>query len=84
MQHRISKPGVDPLSPSERHVLEVFGKFLMTPGQMLCFCGPELAQYRASFERLVERQLLDPERYKGGYSLTEAGFTAMKSIERSL
>ena len=49
----------------------------MTPGKMLCFYGPGLKQNKAILDRLSDRKLLVKERYKGGYSLTQAGYAAM-------
>lgn len=50
----------------------------MTPGQMLCFYGQNLKQANAALQQLVEKDLIIKEKFKGGYSLTAAGFTAMK------
>ena len=50
----------------------------MTPGQMLCFSGPSLKQDKAVLELLTDKELLVREEFKGGYSLTRAGFAAMK------
>ena len=65
------------ISTSEQRVLHTFRKFLMTPGQMLCFSGPNLEQDEAILELLTERELLVKEKFKGGYSLTPAGFAFM-------
>lgn len=69
------------LSTSEQRVLRTFRNFLMTPGQMLCFYGPNLKQNMATLEQLIEKDLLVKERFKGGYSLTRAGFAAMNDCE---
>jgi len=53
----------------------------MNPGQMLCFSGPNLKQNKATLELLADKQLLVKERFKGGYSLTQAGFVAMNDCE---
>jgi hypothetical protein len=45
---------------------------------MLCFCGPDLAKLNTALQRLIEKDLLIEETFKGGYSLTPAGFAAMK------
>lgn len=66
------------MSPAEQRVLNVFRKYLVTPGQMLCFYGADLAQHRAGISQLIDKELLVAERFKGGYSLTDAGFAAMK------
>ena len=69
------------LSTSEQRVLRTFRRFLMTPGQMLCFYGPNLEQEKATLERLAGKELLVKETFKGGYSLTRAGFVAMNGCE---
>ena len=71
------------MNASEQRVLQTFRHYLMTPGQMLCFSGPDFAKYRATLERMSEQELLSREKFKGGYSLTDAGFAAMKEIELS-
>jgi len=48
---------------------------------MLCFYGPNLAKYKAALQQLTEKELLVKEQFKGGYSLTYAGFAAMKDCE---
>jgi hypothetical protein len=70
------------LSPSEKTVLSTFEKYLVTPGKMLCFFGPDLERHRAALLRLTERELLVKEQFKGAYSLTHAGFKAMKSCNK--
>ena len=69
------------LSKSEQRVLRTFRQFLMTPGQMLCFSGPNLEQDEAALDLLTERELLIKEKFKGGYSLTRAGFESMNDCE---
>ncbi|MEL6106014.1 MAG: hypothetical protein AAFU85_08255 [Planctomycetota bacterium] len=66
------------LSKSERRVLETFHEYLMTPGKMLCFSGPTLERYSADLNRMAGKKLLVKEKFKGAYSLTNAGFSAMK------
>ena len=53
----------------------------MTPGQMLCFYGPNLKQDKATLERMTNKELLVKEGFNGGYSLTPAGFAAMNECE---
>ena len=65
------------LSASEQRVLRTFKQFLITPGQMLCFSGPNLELSKAALELLIDKDLLVKEKFKGGYSLTRAGFAAM-------
>ncbi len=67
------------LSAAERSVLQVFRQYLMDEGEMLCFHGPLWDKHRDSLRELTERELLLKESFKGGYSLTETGFAAMKS-----
>ena len=64
-------------SKSEKTVLRKFRAFLMRPGQMLCFFGPDLERYKNALRSLTEKELLEKEQFKGGYSLTQAGFEAM-------
>jgi len=44
---------------------------------MLCFSGPDLKQDKATLDRLTNKDLLVEEKFKGGYSLTRAGYDAM-------
>lgn len=67
------------LSPSEKKALRTFRQYLITPGIMLCFYGPELEKHRAALQQLTEKELLVKEKFKGAYSLTHAGFRAMKT-----
>jgi hypothetical protein len=68
-------------SASEQRVLRTFRQFLMTPGQMLCFSGPELKQYENTLDTLIDKEMLVKEKTKGGYSLTRAGFAAMNNCQ---
>ena len=65
-------------SKSEKSVLRRFRQFLMTPGKMLCFFGPDLERHRPALQAMTDRKLLVKEQFKGAYSLTPAGFEAMK------
>lgn len=69
------------LSTSEQRVLRTFQRFLITPGKMLCFSGTNLKQNEATLEFLTDKELLVKEKFKGGYSLTQAGFAAMNDCE---
>ena len=69
------------LSTSEQRVLRTFRKFLVTPGEMLCFSGPELEQEKAALDLLIDKELLFKEMFNGGYSLTHSGFAAMNECE---
>ena len=66
------------LSPEERSILNVFRNYLMTPGKMLCLPGPKLEASRKPLAELTDKGLLVAESFRGGYSLTEDGFAAMK------
>ncbi len=67
------------LTTSEQRVLQTFHQYLMTPGKMLCFSGPGLERHADDLTRLTEKKLLVREKFKGGYSLTNGGFAAMKT-----
>ena len=67
------------LSTAERNVLDVFRQYLVVPGEMLCFHGQSFQKHRAPLQQLTEKKLLLKERFKGGYSLTNTGFAAMKA-----
>jgi hypothetical protein len=69
------------LSPSEKAVLNAFEQFLVTPGKMLCFSGPNLDKHKAALKQLTEKDLLVKEQFQGAYSLTRAGFEAMKTCD---
>ena len=69
------------LSISEQRVLCTFRQYLITPGKMLCFSGPNFERDKAALELLSDKDLLDKEKFKGGYSLTQAGFAAMNDCE---
>lgn len=69
----------DLLTPAEQRVLKAFRQFLMTPGKMLCFHGPTLKQYGPALKTLIRKEMLVEETFKGGYSLTKEGYTAMRS-----
>ncbi len=69
------------LTPAEQRALQIFRQFLMGPGKMLCFSGPNLDRHRAALRQLTEKEMLVKEQFKGGYSLTETGYEAMKSCK---
>ena len=69
------------LSTSEQRVLRTFRRFLMIPGQMLCFSGPNFKRDKATLTAMTDRELLVKEGSKGGYSLTRTGFAAMSDYE---
>jgi hypothetical protein len=62
---------------SQRSALVVFRDYLIEPGQMLCFHGPLLDENRDSLRCLTEQGLLSKDKFKGGYTLTKAGFAAI-------
>ncbi len=68
------------LSASERRVLQAFRAFRVSPGQMLCFDGANLKRLRSALQQLTDKNYLVKEQFKGGYSMTAAGFQAMKAI----
>ena len=59
-------------------MLQTFREYLMTPGKMLCFSGTDLERFRSDLNRMADKKLLVKDKFKGGYSLTKAGFEAMK------
>jgi len=67
------------LSPAEEQALRAFRRYLITPGIMLCFYGPDLEKHKTALQQLTEKDLLVKEKFNGAYSLTHAGFEAMKS-----
>ena len=69
------------LTKTEQRVMKTYRKFLMTPGQMLCFYGPDLKQNENALANLTNRDMLVKERFKGGYSLTQDGYDLMKAYE---
>lgn len=54
----------------------------MSPGKMLCFFGSNLEKNRSGIQRLIERDYLEKEDFKGAYSLTPEGFQAMKTCDQ--
>ncbi len=70
------------LSPSEKTVLRTFQQYLVTPGAMPCFFDPDLEKHKKAFRELTEKDFLVEERFKGAYSLTLAGFKAMKTCDK--
>jgi hypothetical protein len=62
-------------------VLRSFRRFLIIPGRMLCFSGPNLERDKATLTDMTNKELLVKERFKGGYSLTRTGFAAMNDCE---
>jgi len=68
------------LSSAEYAVLSVFRTYLMTPGKMLCFTS-NLEAFHAPLAQLTGKGLLVAERFRGGYSLTERGYTAMQDAQ---
>ena len=67
------------LSSADQTVLDVFRRYLVTPGEMLCFHGTWLDDHRDSLRHLTARKLITKDQFKGGYSLTEAGFAAVQN-----
>jgi hypothetical protein len=67
------------LSRGECSVLRLFREFMMVPGKMLCLSKADAETYAAPLVCLIERKFLTPERFSGGYSLTTAGYVAMRA-----
>jgi hypothetical protein len=55
-----------------------FRRFLMTPGHMLCFHGPNLKKHKDALQKLSDKGLVVKESFRGGYSLTRAGYAVMR------
>ena len=70
------------LTPSEKRVLRTFRQYLVTPGKMLCFFGPNLEKHKSALRQLTEKDFLVKETFKGAYSLTLDGFRAMKTCDQ--
>ena len=70
--------GVTMFSAAELNILRTFRNFRVAPGQMLCFHGPDLRRYQTALQKLTREELLVKERFRGGYSLTRAGYAAME------
>ena len=60
-------------------MLKKFREFLMTPGRMLCFFGPDLEKHKAALGSMAEKGLIVEEEFKGAYSLTRSGFEAIQA-----
>ena len=69
------------LSAAEQAALRTFSMYLVTPGKMLCFFGPNLEKHEAALETLTKKDLLVKETFKGAWSLTVAGYQAMKTCD---
>src|SRR5262245_23287698 len=70
--------GAAPMSDAEKYVLEVFRRYRVAPGKMLCFYGQDLEKLHQPLAQLTKKRLLVAESFRGAYSLTEAGFSAMQ------
>lgn len=70
------------LTSSEKKVLRTFQQYMVTPGKMLCFFGPNLEKYQAALQQLTDRDLLVKEQFKGAYSMTLAGAKAMRNCDK--
>ena len=67
------------LTPAERAALQTFEQYLATPQQMICFFGPTLEKHGTALDKLTKKDLLVKENFKGAWSLTVAGYEAMKT-----
>ena len=61
--------------------MRTFRQYLVTPGKMLCFFGPNLEKHESALQQLTRKDFLIKETFKGAYSLTDAGFEAMKTCD---
>lgn len=69
------------LTVAERRVLDTYQQYLITPGQMLCFSGPNFERDEKTLEIMSGKKLLTKESFGGAYSLTRSGFVAMNGCE---
>jgi hypothetical protein len=69
------------LSLADQIVLDVFRRYLVTSGEMLCFHGKWLEEHGASLRRLTAIKLITKEDFQGGYSLTDAGYAAVQNTD---
>ena len=69
------------LSPAEQAALRTFKMYLVTPGKMLCFFGPNLEKHEAALDKLTRKDFLRKDNFKGAWSLTDAGYQAMKTCD---
>lgn len=81
-QHPIGFEPTGHVSQGEAKVLEIFRRYLMTAGKMLCLSAPEIELHNGSLSNMVQTGLLEVESFKGSYSLTDAGFQAMNNLGR--
>lgn len=49
---------------------------------MLCFFGPNLEKHKTALQQLTKKDFLIKEEFKGAYSLTRAGYDAMKACDK--
>ena len=66
------------MTATEQVVLDAFRDYRVQPGQMLCFHGPWLEKHEPTLRRMVEQKLVVKEQFAAGYSLTDAGYRAMR------
>ncbi len=74
------KTGIE-LSDLEQRVMSVFCRYLMTPGQMLCFKPQEQVTFKEGLKCLLERGYVVSEATTGAFSLTPEGYSAMKRMK---
>src|SRR5438874_12452808 len=67
-------------SKADLAVFDVFRGYLVTAGEMLCFHGNWFDEHKESLRHLTAEKLLTQEQFKGGYSLTRAGFAALQRV----
>ncbi len=68
----------------QTRVLNIFRRYLMGVGQMLCLSGNELDANKQALDDLVHNGLLVAETFKGAYSLTDCALVRCAAWPASL
>ena len=68
------------LTSSEKSLLSIFRRFLVRPGEMLCIDGPTQERHRRAINHLADQGLIIRERFRGAFTLTDAGFAVMTEL----
>lgn len=69
------------LSLNDQLALDVFRRYLVTPGEILCFHGQWLEEHGESLRHLTSIKLIIKEHFNGSYSLTDAGYTLIHNTD---
>lgn len=69
------------LSLNDQLVLDAFRRYLVTPGEMLCFHGKWLEEHGETLRHLTAIDLITKEHFSGSYSLTDAGYTLIQETD---